>query len=103
MTKSNLFRADDHELWALVQTRIAKKLSWEEIAAEVGCEAMELVHWANDVYRGKKKRPDRPTHRVVYSEATREPPVWSPAANARRFVAWKRQHDGVVKTLAGRS
>ncbi|MFD1945051.1 hypothetical protein [Paradevosia shaoguanensis] len=93
---------DDHALWKLVRKRVEQKRSWEQIAAEVGCEAMELVEWVNWLYTPPPEA--KPKDTISYAGVKIvDPGVRSDSESARRFAAWKRQHDGAAKTLAGRS
>lgn len=91
-----LLKPDDHEFWQLVRKRVAQKWSWEEIAAEIGCDVHDLVHWANWVYQPPKK-PTVVRSSFVPLPPVRELPLASPAARSRQFLAWRRATEGARK------
>ncbi len=95
-----IFSPDDHELWRLVQKRVAAKLSWEEIAAEIGCDVAPLLEWVNYGYKAKKLPSVAIAHPVAYQGR----PITSHRSmseEARRFENWRRMQAGAAKTRAG--
>lgn len=92
-------KPDDHEFWRLVQKRVALKWSWEQIAAEIGCDVDDLIHWANWVYQPPKKVPvAKPDVSRIERIPNSELPVQSPAVKSRQFLAWRRAQEGARKT-----
>lgn len=89
------FNPDDHELFRLVQARVAKKLSWDEIAAEIGCEVMPLCQWVNDY-----KYPPKPVVRAVQPIRAAGKAIHTPQQMSRQFEAWRRSQQGAAKTRA---
>lgn len=89
-------KPDDHEFWRLVQKRVAQKWSWEQIAAEIGCEVGELINWANWVYQPPKLPKVSSTQSWARTEHQRlkDLPEAAPIRQTRQFMAWKRARDG---------
>jgi len=86
-------KPNDHDLWALVRNRVEKKHSWEEIAAEIGCSADEIVEWVNAY-----KFPPKPTARTSKPITVAGEPVHSHRQLSAQFMAWKRAKDGAMRT-----
>lgn len=92
------FRSDDHELFRLVQKRVDQKWSWEQIAAEIGCEVDPLLHWVNHGYQFPQKPAVRsPVAGVLKTTtSTEDMPKDSPATMSKQFLAWKKARDGAA-------
>ena len=97
-----LFAPDDHDMYRLVQKRVGQKWSWEEIAAEIGCEVKPLCDW---VLAYKEPRRDRVP--LIRTSQIIDPPKLSIAPAQRpitmqsqRYLNWKRAQEGAAKTRA---
>lgn len=58
---------DDHEAWGVLRDRLARGLTFEDIAIELGVGVDHLLDWANFVYQ-----PERRDHTTTVSP-TRAP------------------------------
>lgn len=93
------FAPDDHELYRLVQKRVALKWKWEQIADEIGCEVKPLVEWVLS-YKEPSKLPMVRTYaKITYAGH----PLATSRQKARQFEAWRRAHEGAAKTRAENS
>lgn len=92
------FSPDDHELFGLVQKRIALNWSWEQIAVEIGCPVKDLLHWVNHVYTSREV----PKTKVYAPRSVVKPadlPKDSPVLKSKQFMAWRKQREGARDAL----
>lgn len=94
--------ADDQEMWELMKKRLDQGKSFEDIAYEIGANVDELLHWANWVYKPRKKQAVKPKKYVsdiaVSAKTYPDMPALSPTASAAKFAAWRKATQGARET-----
>lgn len=93
------FEPNDHDLFRLVQKRVAAKWSWEQIAAEIGCEVKPLLEWVNYGYKARQLPAAISSPAITYQGR----PITSHrsmADEARKFEIWRKAQAGAAKTRA---
>ena len=68
-------------------------LTDQQLAAEIGCSADEIVEWVNAY-----KFPPKPTVRTSKPITVAGEPVHSHRQLSAQFMAWKRAKDGAMRT-----
>lgn len=93
------FYLNNHELWKLLQKRVAAQVPMASIAAELGVPVAALCEWIESYHE--------PRHVARYQGRARPSlPIdsspmhghWSLPDGARRFAAWRKAHDGARRT-----
>lgn len=88
------FDATDVELYRLVEKRANQNLSWDEIAAEIGCEVDPLCEWFI-AFNPPRELPMVKAAPITY--AGKPQSYQSLSAHAQRFANWRRQHEGASR------
>lgn len=89
--------ATNHELWRLVQKRVAEPIPMTQIAAELGFDVDELCAWIM-AYREPKRR--KYVGRDGPAITWRDVPIrdnHDMSAAGQRFANWKRAHDAAAE------
>ena len=90
----NLPPITDHAFWRMLRVQCNTDKPMAQIASELGVDVGDLCDWIMR-YREPKK-VDKPLSNAKYGPAIA--PDRSPGANARDFIAWKKQHEGAAAT-----
>lgn len=83
-------KRDDHGAWAILCDRLARGLSFEDIANELGVSVAHLLEWANCSYRPQERKSRHlslPKGSPVYQQAVAAERVRSGVRLARRLAS----------------
>lgn len=94
MTGAEKLTPDNHDLFRRMTHLLNLRWTWEAIALDVGVYSIsELAEWYVE-YRSPKALP------MVKARPTYVPASYQPVrADAARFIAWRKQHEGARKAL----
>jgi hypothetical protein len=98
---SDLLRPDNHELFDAVRKRLNQRdpvVPIAMIAWDLGVTVDELCKWIMAYKEPRKpKAYQSPRFPAIGAPLVKSAPEWAQGDSTRRFLAWKRAHDGAVK------
>lgn len=97
--KTYALTPSNHSLFCRIQHLVRLKLSWEQIAVDVGCEDVKaLVQWVND-YKGEPKPKPMVRTAQMLPLAYASKPIRTSREMANAFARWRKDKPGVGKAL----
>lgn len=98
-TKTYSLAPANHSLFRRIQHLVRLKLSWEQIADDVGCDDVKaLVQWVNDYKFPPARKPMvRTSQMLPLSYATT--PIRTSKDMAAAFQQWRKDQPRVAKAL----
>lgn len=98
-TKTYSLAPANHSLFRRIQHLVRLKLSWEQIADDVGCDDVKaLVQWVNDYKFPPASKPMvRPSQMLPITYAST--PIKTNKQMADAFQQWRKDQPGVAKAL----
>jgi hypothetical protein len=98
-TKTYSLSPANHSLFRRIQHLVRLKLTWEQIAYDVGCEDVKaLVQWVND-YKGEPKPKPMVRTAQMLPLTYANKPIRTNREMAAAFARWRRDQPKVAKAL----